>query len=123
MTFMTQDGVTGKAQASRSAYHLNKTAICLATVAGYTDGYGLRQFNTFVSFMSGNTTSAGVYAGEQKFHSALPEAVAIFFFLVGTFLGHWIVVSKYRHSHRIVLLTTAAFMAAFVILNRVAFHR
>jgi uncharacterized membrane protein YoaK (UPF0700 family) len=40
---------------------------------------------------------------------------------VGTFLGHWIVVSKYRHSHRIVLLTSAAFMAAFVILNRVAF--
>jgi hypothetical protein len=91
---MTQDKMTGKTQASRSAYRLNKTAICLATVAGYTDGYGLRQFNTFVSFMSGNTTSAGVYVGEQKFHAALPEAVAIFFFLVGTFLGHWIVVSK-----------------------------
>ena len=122
MVFMTQDEMTGKTQASRSAYRLNKTAICLATVAGYTDGYGLRQFNTFVSFMSGNTTSAGVYVGEQKFHAALPEAVAIFFFLVGTFLGHWIVVSKYRHSHRIVLLTSAAFMALFVILNlRVAF--
>jgi len=119
---MTQDKMTGKTQASRSAYRLNKTAICLATVAGYTDGYGLRQFNTFVSFISGNTTSAGVYVGEQKFHAALPEAVAIFFFLVGTFLGHWIVVSKYRHSHRIVLLTSAAFMALFVTLNlRVAF--
>ncbi len=119
---MTPDAVTGKTQATRSAYRLNKTAICLATVAGYTDGYGLRQFNTFVSFMSGNTTSAGVYVGEQRFHSALPEAVAIFFFLVGTFLGHWIVVSKYRYSHRIVLLTSAAFMALFVILNlRAAF--
>ena len=72
--------------------------------------------------MSGNTTIAGVSVGEQKFHAALPEAVAIIFFLVGTFLGHWIVVGKYRHSHRIVLLTSAAFMAAFVILNlRVAF--
>jgi uncharacterized membrane protein YoaK (UPF0700 family) len=119
---MTQDEMTGKTQASRTAYRLNTAAICLATVAGYTDGYGLRQFNTFVSFMSGNTTSAGVYVGEQKFHSALPEAVAIFFFLVGTFLGHWIVVGKYRHSHRIVLLTSAAFMASFVILNlRAAF--
>lgn len=119
---MTQDGVTGKPQASGSAYSLNAAAICLATVAGYTDGYGLRQFNTFISFMSGNTTIAGVSVGEQKFHAALPEAVAIIFFLVGTFLGHWILVGKYRHSHRIVLLTSAAFMAAFVILNlRVAF--
>src|ERR1700751_2414559 len=36
MTFMTQDGVTGKTRASGSAYGLNTTAICLATVAGYT---------------------------------------------------------------------------------------
>jgi uncharacterized membrane protein YoaK (UPF0700 family) len=119
---MTQVGVTGKAQVSGSASSSNIAAICLATVAGYTDGYGLRQFNTFISFMSGNTTIAGVSAGEQKFHAALPEAVAIIFFLAGTFLGHWIVVGKYRRSHRIVLLTSAAFMAAFVILNlRVAF--
>jgi uncharacterized membrane protein YoaK (UPF0700 family) len=34
--------VTRKTQASGNAYHLNKTAIFLATVAGYTDGYGLR---------------------------------------------------------------------------------
>jgi uncharacterized membrane protein YoaK (UPF0700 family) len=72
--------------------------------------------------MSGNTTIAGVSVGEQKFHAALPEAVAIIFFLVGTFLGPWILVGKYRNSHRIVLVTSAAFMAAFVILNlRVAF--
>jgi uncharacterized membrane protein YoaK (UPF0700 family) len=122
MTFVPQDVVTTRTQASGNAYHLNKTAICLATVAGYTDGYGLRQFNTFVSFMSGNTTSTGVYVGQRKFHSALPEAVAILFFLVGTFLGHWIVVSKHRYSRRIVFVSSAAFMAVFVILNlRVAF--
>jgi uncharacterized membrane protein YoaK (UPF0700 family) len=124
MTFMPmpQDAITRKTQASANPYRSNKTAICLATVAGYTDGYGLRQFNTFVSFMSGNTTSAGVYLGERKFHSALPEAVAILSFVVGTFLGHWILVGKYRYSHRIVLFTSAAFMTVFVILNlRVAF--
>jgi uncharacterized membrane protein YoaK (UPF0700 family) len=124
MTFMPmpQDAITRKTQASANPYRSNKTAICLATVAGYTDGYGLRQFNTFVSFMSGNTTSAGVYLGERKFHSALPEAVAILSFVVGTFLGHWILVGKYRYSHRIVLVTSAAFMTVFVILNlRVAF--
>jgi uncharacterized membrane protein YoaK (UPF0700 family) len=122
MTFMPQHGLTRRTQASGGVYHLNKTAICLAIVAGYTDGYGLRQFNTFVSFMSGNTTSTGVYMGQRNFHSALPEAVAILFFLVGTFLGHWIVDSKYRYSHRTVLVASAAFMAVFVILSwRVAF--
>ena len=119
---MPQDAITRKTQASANPYRSNKAAICLATVAGYTDGYGLRQFNTFVSFMSGNTTSTGVYLGERKFHSALPEAVAILSFVVGTFLGHWILVGKYRYSHRIVLFTSAAFMTVFVILNlRVAF--
>jgi uncharacterized membrane protein YoaK (UPF0700 family) len=122
MTFMPQDGMTRKMPTSGNTYALNKTAICLASVAGYTDGYGLRQFNTFVSFMSGNTTSTGVYMGQRKFHSALPEALAILFFLVGTFLGHWIVLSKYRYSQRIVLVTSAAFMAVFLIINlRVAF--
>jgi uncharacterized membrane protein YoaK (UPF0700 family) len=114
---MPQDGVTSNTQASRIAHRLNKTAICLATVAGYTDGYGLLHLNTFVSFMSGNTTSAGVYTGQRKFHAALPEAVAIFFFLLGTFVGHWIVAGKYRHSHRIVFITSAAFMTLFVTLN------
>jgi uncharacterized membrane protein YoaK (UPF0700 family) len=122
MTFMPQDVVTRRTQSSSNAYGLSKTAICLATVAGYTDGYGLRQFNTFVSFMSGNTTSTGVYMGQRNFHSALPEAVAILFFSLGTFIGHWIVDSNYRYSNRIVLVTSAAFMAVFVILNwRVAF--
>jgi uncharacterized membrane protein YoaK (UPF0700 family) len=51
---MTQDGVAGKTQGSHDAHGLSAAAICLATVAGYTDGYGLRQFNTFISFMSGN---------------------------------------------------------------------
>lgn len=114
---MIQDAKTRKTRASGNARLLNKTAICLATVAGYTDGYGLRQFNTFVSFMSGNTTIGGVSVGEQKFHAALPEVVAILSFVVGTFLGHWILVGKYHHTHRIVLLTAAAFMAVFVLLN------
>jgi uncharacterized membrane protein YoaK (UPF0700 family) len=120
---MPQDGVTSNTQASRTADRLNKTAICLATLAGYTDGYGLRQFNTFVSFMSGNTTSTGVDVGERRLHAALPEATAIFFFLVGTFLGHWIVVGKRRYSHRIVFISSAALLAVYVILNlRVAFN-
>jgi uncharacterized membrane protein YoaK (UPF0700 family) len=119
---MPQFSVTRKAQASGNTYP-SKVAFCLATVAGYTDGYGLRQFNTFVSFMSGNTTSTGVSVAQRKFHSALPAAVAIFFFAGGAFLGHWIVLSKYRYSRRIVFLSSAVLMTVFVFLNlRAAFN-
>ncbi len=114
---MPQDGVTRETRISANSHRLDRTGICLATVAGYADGYGLRQFNTFVSFMSGNTTSTGVYVGQRNFYSALPEAVAILFFSVGAFIGHWIVAGKYRYSHRIVFGSSAALMLVFVLLN------
>jgi uncharacterized membrane protein YoaK (UPF0700 family) len=37
-------------------------AVFLALVAGYLDGYGLLVLGTYVSFMSGNTTLAGLTA-------------------------------------------------------------
>ena len=42
-------------------------AIFLAMVAGYLDGYGLLFLKTYVSFMSGNTTSTGVMSGSGDF--------------------------------------------------------
>ncbi len=42
-------------------------AIVLALIAGYLDGYGFLFLKTYVSFMSGNTTSAGVLSGGGHF--------------------------------------------------------
>jgi Protein of unknown function (DUF1275) len=48
------------------------SAVFLALVAGYLDGYGLLFLGTYVSFMSGNTTFAGLkgrlrrYFGEGR---------------------------------------------------------
>lgn len=62
-------------------------AICLATVAGYVDGYGLLALGTFLSFMSGNTTQAGAAAGQGLMTQMAPPAAAIGFFVVGVFVG------------------------------------
>ncbi|MBS0191864.1 MAG: YoaK family protein [Phycisphaerales bacterium] len=63
-------------------------AFALAMTAGYVDGFGLLAFNTYLSFMSGNTTQTGANAGRAAFERAVPSSIAIFCFLVGLFLGH-----------------------------------
>jgi len=63
-------------------------AILLASIAGYVDGYGLLFLRTFVSFMSGNTTTAGTTSGLGDFRAAIPSAIAVVFFVTGSFLGN-----------------------------------
>src|SRR5215831_11827013 len=89
---------------SRLAMKLSSTlrmeAIGLAMIAGYVDGYALRVFGIYVSFMSGNTTLTGVNAGQGNFLTALPPALAIAGFLGGSFAGNWFVHSAVRYPRR-----------------------
>ena len=65
-----------------------KLAICLALIAGYVDAYGVIALGVYVSFMSGNTTQTGSLTGQGKVAAALPSALAIVFFLIGSFAGN-----------------------------------
>jgi uncharacterized membrane protein YoaK (UPF0700 family) len=71
------------------------TAVFLALIAGYLDGYGLLFLKTYVSFMSGNTTFTGLKSGQGNFEAALPSAIAIVFFVTGSFLGNLFTQSKF----------------------------
>ena len=93
------------------------TAICLALVAGYVDGYGLRVLNNYVSFMSGNTTFAGLEAGQGKLMAALPPSLAIAGFLLGSFVGSWLSHSEYRFAKRLLFVASAGLLALVIILN------
>jgi hypothetical protein len=64
-------------------------AIFLALIAGYLDGYGFLFLRTYVSFMSENTTIAGLRSGRDNVLSALPSAIAVFSFVTGSFFGNF----------------------------------
>ena len=92
-------------------------ATLLAMMAGYLDGYGFFFLKTYVSFMSGNTTSTGLKIGQGAFYAAIPSAIAIVFFLTGSFLGNVLTQSKFRHSHRLVFGLIATLLAIVSILQ------
>lgn len=87
------------------------SAIFLALIAGYLDGYGLLFLGTYVSFMSGNTTFTGLKIGQANFPAALPSAVAVLFFVTGSFLGNFFSQSKLRYSHRWIFGVIAGLLA------------
>jgi uncharacterized membrane protein YoaK (UPF0700 family) len=91
--------------------------ILLAVIAGYLDGYGLLFLGTYVSMMSGNTTKGGLRIGQGDFHAAFPFAVAIVFFVTGSFLGNLLSQSRLRHSHRIMSGLIASEIATVAVLQ------
>jgi uncharacterized membrane protein YoaK (UPF0700 family) len=93
-------------------------AIFLALVAGYLDGYGLFVLGTYVSFMSGNTTFAGLMSGQGNFHAALPSAIAVLSFVTGSFLGNLLTQSTLRYSHRLIFGVIAGLLATVAGLER-----
>jgi uncharacterized membrane protein YoaK (UPF0700 family) len=58
-----------------------------ALISGYVDSYTLLNFGVFASFMSGNTTSAGLHIGQANFAAAEHSLLPIPFFVLGIFVG------------------------------------
>ena len=73
-------------------------ACMLAAVAGYADAYGLIHYQTFVSFMSGNTTQSGVNLGLAAWPAVVPTITAIVGFVGGAFSGTFLAHSPTRRS-------------------------
>src|ERR1700680_1794713 len=94
------------------------TAVFLALIAGYLDGYGLLFLGTYVSFMSGNTTFTGLKSGQGNFQAALPSAIAVLSFISGSFLGNLLSQSKLRYSHRLIFGVIAGLLATVAGLER-----
>jgi uncharacterized membrane protein YoaK (UPF0700 family) len=99
---------TGRAQV-RSAEWL---AAALALIAGFIDAYGMITYGVFVSFMSGNTTQTGYQTAEGAFGPASLSALAILFFVVGSFAGTLMVEFAGRYARRVLYCVVAAALAA-----------
>lgn len=64
-----------------------RLAIFLALIAGYIDATGLIQLKTYVSFMSGNTTSLGAAISTGKSGIITTSITVISCFLLGIYAG------------------------------------
>lgn len=62
--------------------------LCLAAIAGYVDAFGLMQFKTYLSFMSGNTTQAASLLARANFTDLKLATTAVASFFIGVFLGN-----------------------------------
>ncbi len=58
-----------------------------ALISGYVDSYSLLKFGAYASFITGNTTSTGLHAGQAKLAEARYSLLPIPFFVLGIFKG------------------------------------
>jgi uncharacterized membrane protein YoaK (UPF0700 family) len=89
-------------------------AAALALIAGFIDAYGMITYGVYVSFMSGNTTQTGYQTAEGAFGPASLSALAILFFVVGSFAGTLMVEFAGRYARRVLYCVVAAALAAIV---------
>ena len=87
----------------------------LALTAGYVDAFGLLTYQTYLSFMSGNTTQTGSQIGQDHLQLAVPSLVAIVFFISGVFTGTLIAQSNPQQSQRRSFALVAALISAIVL--------
>lgn len=95
-----------------------RLAVGLALIAGYVDAYGLLTFGTYVSFMSGNTTHAGLQTGQGKFAAVVPFGVAIVAFVAGAFAATWLAHCGLRRWRRLLYAVVALLLAVVIPLTR-----
>ena len=91
-------------------------AVGLAMIAGFLDAYGMITYDTYLSFMSGNTTQAGYKIGQGNFGGAAHAALAIVSFVGGSFAGALLSHSAVRRIRRLVfgvIATALAFIIGF----------
>ena len=67
-------------------------------ISGYVDSYTLLNFGVYASFMSGNTTSAGLHAGHAKLAASGHSLLPIPFFVLGIFMGTLLVQASPHHE-------------------------
>ena len=89
-----------------------------ALISGYVDSYSLLNFRVYTSFMSGNTTSAGLQAGHAKLAAAAHSLLPIPFFVLGIFMGTLLVQANPhhelpRHSLLVAALLTVGIAATY----------
>jgi uncharacterized membrane protein YoaK (UPF0700 family) len=110
-SLVSESGKSGLRSLQYAALRQEWLAACLAMIAGFVDAYGIITYNTYLSFMSGNTTQTAYKTGQGRIAAAVPSALAILFFVGGSFAGALLAHSAVRRSRRLVFVVVAASLA------------
>jgi uncharacterized membrane protein YoaK (UPF0700 family) len=94
-----------------------RLAAVLALTAGFVDAYGLISHQTYLSFMSGNTTQTGSQIGQAQLTAALPSLTAIVFFVFGVFSGSLLLHSGLPNFRRALFGAVAALIAVIMFVS------
>ena len=89
-----------------------RLAAGLALISGYIDAYTLLNYKFYASFMSGNTTQTGLGAGQGKLADAGHHLLPIPLFVMGVFVGTYLLKSSLRCPLRWLWGLVAALLAA-----------
>jgi uncharacterized membrane protein YoaK (UPF0700 family) len=92
-------------------------AAVLALTAGFVDAYGLISYQTYLSFMSGNTKQTGSQIGQSHVAGAMPSLTAIVFFVLGVFSGSLLVHSGLPNFRRALFGVVAALIAVIMFVS------
>jgi uncharacterized membrane protein YoaK (UPF0700 family) len=82
----------------------------LALIAGYVDAYALLNYDVFASFMSGNTTESGLRTGLGRLADAAHHLLPIPIFVMGVFVGTFLLHATLRHPLRRLCALVAALL-------------
>src|SRR5450755_4395430 len=85
-----------------------------ALISGFVDAYALLNFGVYASFMTGNTTSGGLYFGQVKLAAAGHSLLPIPFFLLGIVAGTLLMRADQRRGLTNNSLLVAAMLAVGV---------
>ncbi|MEO8605210.1 MAG: YoaK family protein [bacterium] len=91
-----------------------RLATALAMIAGCVDAYAFIRYQTYVSFMSGNTTQSGSALGQFDWALAAPALTAIAAFVVGVFAGTLLSTASAWAARRVRFAIAALVLAAIL---------
>lgn len=94
-----------------------RLAIFLALIAGYMDATGLIQWKTYVSFMSGNTTSLGASLSTDNFGIVMTSVTVISSFLLGIYAGTFLSLLKRMKNKTLVFYLVSGILILYTTLD------
>ncbi|MDY0933161.1 YoaK family protein [Chryseobacterium sp. CFBP8996] len=107
---------TSTSVSSDSIKMQERLAIFLALIAGYIDATGLIQWKTYVSFMSGNTTSLGAAISTSTSGIIITSVTVILCFLIGIYAGTCLSLSRKIKNQTLIFYLVSGILILYTII-------